>query len=324
MPLFPTDTRVFTLGLLGYPDQKVTMVDVFPGRITPREGYTMDDAILAFLATSLREHRGWLPIIIHQWTRFSETRSTMYEHPVAQYAPGCFAESLLMHPSLLPEDAIVVRIDRAMAKDHTVSFLGQTHTIWNGFTLHTYGPEEQATKQRHMSTQKRNTPEAFAMALGVITASLDTYTTPTIVSGTAAIIGRFARIATEFDHTSGQAAMKEGYAFGKGLVHHLVQTWELRGASLLDTANLASSQAFRERVAQYEDTPAFAAGQTIARAILFEGIEGSDLADNAAVGASAHATMALKTLQKCIDSLLIAHMPASSLKPMAAKKKAHL
>lgn len=322
MALFPTTDRVITLGLVGYPGHKPIQLDVFPGRIQPRDGYTMDDAILAILASCLREHRGWLDGVLLEWTDFSDKHNA-YEHPVARYAPGAVTQAFLIDERLLEPHAIVVRVQGYIGDSIAVTFLGTTTTVADRFFLHAYTQTNQAHIQRHLATHERHQTHSFALGLGIVEATLSEHAYQDILSTTSGVLARYARIGLEFAPSSGKAALGEGYMKGKTLVQHLFETWELRGTTLLEQRAMRSTPSLNARFDTYRSDPSFQAGQTIGRTLCGPGFEGRLMADEP-ITMSAHDRLALRALHKRVDTLLIASLPETTLRPMAAKKKAHL
>jgi len=301
MPLFDPHAPLLTLRLTRAGGTEVPIgIDAIPARITPRPGYTLDDAILAALA-SCRTDTQWNTRVAQSWDWAEWTRApTGFSHPVAHYGPGAVqAWPAAADPRALP-----------VVLDHPTLTVGSTATTSLDWPVH--GPHSLAHAIETLDRERHASRDGYALALGAVAGVLATRHHLDLLAPTMSILGRAARILFAPYHgatTPTPKAVTDAADAARRIANALAIGWIARPNSLAHPSHAVAGPGWAELEEDVRGLPEFDAGFAAAQALTqgpwiasqFIGISKRPLS-------SSHAAMALARAQADVDGVLRAHL----------------
>lgn len=317
--LFDPSARVITLVLHATSGLTSSiLIDLFPDRITPTEGYTLDDAVLAVVGDAYQPlHAGWNIYNTTHWTQFGKDAEPFF-HPVALLQPGAIAINAIPHSSPAPAYAHAVHIH-----DTTIT-IGDMAFPTDKFCGKTYTQQAHERADGALETCAKIAPFHYGLALGMLEQAA--HTAPHAIPLIPAVCARFSPLAAEAGERSGRAARRHGLDICRNIVSAAQQAWYIRPAPANTPATMQASAAFARLCTHAPIPQSVEAGRALCDLVAHTpqhtahiAAELAGLADTPST--NAHHALHVRALGKAIDRALIAHTPAAHLKTAAARKK---
>lgn len=318
--LFAPTTPVITLALLEDQDAlqtgRAVQIDIFPSRIVPAEGYSMEEVVLTLIGHAHQHnfHMHWNSHNLNAWSHSGRDAHTI-TLPIATVYPGAVQAQDLASQAQLRDGAILVRLGT------TTITIGTT--VYQRAHFSTIGSTASEI-HRAVSTLRQDTaihPVISGIALGYMAKAAPTSMAEDLKI-VHALCARAMPLCIESATKSGTAARNHGFELGQRLRRSLLQTWGLRPNTIGAPTGLRTAALFDQLVANAPDPSLHTGAQLYA---LLQGQPSApdphELAGLRAATQSAHQALALKKLGKAVDATIIQGIPSIHLKTGAARKK---